>query len=86
MSDFGGGLFICFLVFLYFLPTVVCVVRKPKAANGIEIVNLFLGWTFIGWVIALAWAASGEVRVPEEVQLSASNYDPGLWKVTGIKK
>mgnify|MGYP002359935282 CR=1 FL=1 len=31
--------------------------RHPYA-SGIGIVNLFLGWTLIGWVVAAAWAAS----------------------------
>ena len=46
---------------LYFVPTMVAVTRNCKARNGIEVVNLFLGWTIVGWVVALAWAASGEV-------------------------
>ncbi len=45
---------------LYMLPSFVAAGRKCKAAAGIVVVNLFLGWTFIGWVVALAWAASGE--------------------------
>ena len=45
---------------LYFVPTVVAGMRNCKATGGIVVVNIFLGWTFIGWVVALAWAASGE--------------------------
>ena len=44
----------------YFFPTLVARHRDCEATNGILVVNLFLGWTFIGWVIALAWAASGK--------------------------
>lgn len=59
-----GLLWILFLVgiFLYFLPTGIAMARNCQARSGIEIVNLFLGWTFVGWVVALAWAASGEQR------------------------
>ncbi len=53
-----------FFVPLYFMPGIVSRVRHCKAHNGILVVNLFLGWTFIGWVVALAWAASGERDVP----------------------
>jgi len=42
---------------LYFLPTVVAHFRKKKNAGAIFILNFFLGWTFIGWVVALIWAA-----------------------------
>jgi len=62
-SGFGAGLFFV-LAGLYFLPLIVSAARRCKAHGGIAIVNLFLGWTFIGWVIALAWAASGEKEIP----------------------
>lgn len=45
---------------VYFIPAIVSKARKCKAHNGILVINLFLGWTFIGWVVALAWAASGD--------------------------
>jgi hypothetical protein len=47
---------------VYFVPTIVAITRNCKSRNGIEVVNFFAGWTFIGWVVALAWAASGEVN------------------------
>lgn len=41
---------------LYFLPTIVAY-RKQKANRAaIFAVNLFLGWTFLGWLFALIWA------------------------------
>lgn len=45
---------------VYFLPCFVAGQRKIKSSGGVFVVNFFLGWTFIGWVVALAWAASGE--------------------------
>ncbi len=41
---------------LYFLPTIVAERSKKENLNSIFVVNFFLGWTLIGWVIALAWA------------------------------
>ena len=35
--------------------------RHPATA-GIGVVCLFLGWTLIGWVVALAWAYNGDER------------------------
>jgi len=41
---------------LYFLPAVVAFARSKRDAGSILLLNLFLGWTAIGWVIALVWA------------------------------
>ena len=43
---------------IYFLPSIVAHNRKHKNASAIAILNLFLGWTLLGWVVALIWAVS----------------------------
>jgi hypothetical protein len=43
-------------LFFYFLPFVVALMRGHKNATAIFVLNLLLGWTLIGWVIALVWA------------------------------
>ena len=52
--DLVGTLFI---LALYLFPTIVGAVRKAPNIGSIMVINLFLGWTFIGWVVALAMAA-----------------------------
>ncbi len=47
-----------FMFLLYFLPAFLG--RDKKDATGILLVNLFLGWTGIGWIIALVWAIAAE--------------------------
>lgn len=49
-------LVVTFLV--YFFPSLVATGRKN--ANTVFVLNLFLGWTFLGWVVALALAVSEE--------------------------
>ncbi|MBR4624292.1 MAG: superinfection immunity protein [Alphaproteobacteria bacterium] len=44
------------LAFVYFLPTIVAYSRNHTNALAILILNLFLGYTLIGWVVALIWA------------------------------
>ena len=44
------------LMVIYFLPAIVGGLNKKKNAGGIFVLNLFLGWTGIGWIIALIWA------------------------------
>ena len=48
------------LVLLYFLPTLLVIRDKEKSRASIFVVNLFLGWTLVGWVVALAWAIKRE--------------------------
>jgi hypothetical protein len=51
---------------LYFIPTIVG--WNTKSQTGILIVNLFFGWTLLGWVIALVWA----VASPRETLMVAA--------------
>jgi hypothetical protein len=44
---------------LYFLPTIIAAIRRSKSILGIVLVNIFTGWTFIGWVISLVWSLAG---------------------------
>ncbi|TWT41096.1 hypothetical protein RAS1_37880 [Phycisphaerae bacterium RAS1] len=54
------GLFGCALViiglFVYFLPTIVAVHRNHYNTTAIFALNLLLGWSFVGWVVALVWS------------------------------
>ena len=45
---------------IYFLPIIIAVARKKQKILGIVLVNIFLGWTFIGWVVALIWAFTSD--------------------------
>ncbi len=53
----AAGVFLLFLVALYFVPLIVAVVRKVPNVGSVGVINFFLGWTLIGWVVALAMAA-----------------------------
>lgn len=46
----------------YFLPTIIADQRDHRNQTGIVVLNLFLGWTVIGWVGALIWAVYEEKR------------------------
>jgi len=45
-----------FFLALYFLPTLIASGRHLHNRAPIAVFNLFLGWTFIGWLAALIWA------------------------------
>jgi Superinfection immunity protein len=42
--------------FIHFLPAFVARSRHVQNFWWILLINLFFGWTLIGWVIALVWA------------------------------
>ena len=44
-------------VIIYFVPLFVASIRNHPNAVAISLLNLFLGWTLIGWVGALVWAS-----------------------------
>ena len=43
---------------IYFLPAIIGGVRQHHNRVAIFLLNLFLGWTLLGWVAALVWAAT----------------------------
>jgi len=42
----------------YFVPTLIALFRSHPNGWPILVINFFLGWTLIGWVVALAMAVS----------------------------
>jgi hypothetical protein len=55
-SSSSPALGIVFLIGLYFVPTIVAIARKVSDQGSVVVINLFLGWTLVGWVVALAMA------------------------------
>jgi hypothetical protein len=47
---------------LYFLPTLVAIGRRKRNTLAIFALNLFLGWTVLGWVLSLIWSLSVDPR------------------------
>jgi hypothetical protein len=50
------------LLVCYFIPAIVASCRHHDATGQIIVLNIFLGWTFTGWVIALVWASTNDLR------------------------
>jgi hypothetical protein len=57
-SGFFGIIIFLFSLTLYFLPTIIAIARKQPNALAIFLLNFFLGWTFVGWVVALVWSVT----------------------------
>jgi hypothetical protein len=60
---------------VYFLPTIVA--ARHHNSSAIFILNLLLGWTFIGWVIALVWACTASDQ-PLRGEMEYGVDDKGL--------
>ena len=43
---------------VYFLPTIIAFKRGKRNRGAILALNLFLGWSLLGWVVSLVWALS----------------------------
>jgi hypothetical protein len=42
--------------FLYFLPWAIAATRGRPNTGGVFLVNLLIGWTVVGWIVALVMA------------------------------
>lgn len=54
------GVLVSLLTLLYLLPTGIAIIRKRSNTAAIFVLNLFLGWTLIGWVVALVWSVADD--------------------------
>jgi predicted membrane channel-forming protein YqfA (hemolysin III family) len=72
--EFLVGLVILFICgAIYFLPTIVASGRN-RATAAVFLVNLFFGWTFLGWIISLVWAVT-ERTAREEAEYASRRGD-----------
>lgn len=60
------------VIALYFAPTIVAMQRKQPNTTAIVMLNIFGGWTLIGWVVALVWAHAARPAAAPAAQVSAS--------------
>jgi hypothetical protein len=56
-------LIVLFIAF-YFVPILVATIRKVPNIGSVAVINVFLGWTLVGWVVALSMAARSAPTPP----------------------
>ena len=55
------------LVCLYFTPFMVAAARDHDSFVAILVVNAMFGWTVIGWIACMGWAALSPARGPSTI-------------------
>lgn len=60
-----------FIPAFYMLPTIEAAIRKSHNLPAIAAVNFFLGWSLLGWVVALVWALKRQTPLERAI---ASGY------------
>ena len=53
---------LAFSLVLYFLPAIIASHRGHNSRGSIFVVNLFLGWTLLIWILCLAWSFGGNTE------------------------
>ena len=61
---------------IYFLPTIIGATRNVVNIGSVFAINLLLGWTLIGWAVALAMA----LRTNPPSAYSSWQQGSGLWQ------
>lgn|SRR5690554_2496494 len=78
----GEFLLVVVLVVFYLLPSIVG--NKKNNFKAIFTLNILLGWTLIGWVVALVWAVSKD---KEDVVIFKSSTPNSISdEIAGLKK
>ncbi len=59
----AGIVLLCLVLAAYLLPSIVASRRRHPNSTAIFALNVLLGWTALGWIIALVWSLTA---VPEQ--------------------
>lgn len=62
---------------LYFLPSIIGSKRGISSSGALFFVNLLLGWTGLGWLFCMIWAATGATRAQDAYYRNASARPDG---------
>jgi hypothetical protein len=81
-------------VVIYFLPAIVASSRRHRNRLAIGILNLLLGCTLLGWIVAMVWACTSDVEPRPQVtydygnriasSIASSRWFPDSQRVFGI--
>jgi len=61
------------IAIMYFIPTIIAVVRRRTNTVSIAALNIFLGWSVVGWVVALVWALATDKPTTTVIHVNKEN-------------
>ncbi len=67
----GGAILLAIAIAVYLLPSIVARRRKHHQRLAIFMLNLLLGWSGLGWIVALIWACTRAERDDENGRLNS---------------
>ncbi len=56
---------------IYALPMFIAAYRHDRHETAIDVLDLYGGWTVVGWLIALVWSLTDKVRQADARQSEA---------------
>jgi hypothetical protein len=57
---------------VYFVPAMVAMRRQHRQRRAITVLNVLLGWTLIGWAVALVWACTADIESTDDKAQNAA--------------
>jgi hypothetical protein len=61
-SFLTGTVIVVAIIYFYFLPTITAGEKGKENTKAIFFLNLVLGWTVLGWIVAMVWAITNDTR------------------------
>jgi cytochrome c biogenesis protein CcdA len=77
--------FVIFIAAIYFIPSIVAISRDHPSKGAVIILNILLGWTFIGWVVAIVWSFTNPNQVVVQSNQQSNTTDE-LEKLVSLKE
>ena len=53
-------LIIALIIIPYFIPSMIAFIKNKPNKIAILVLNTFLGWSMVGWVISLVWSLTSD--------------------------
>ncbi|HEF0063491.1 MULTISPECIES: superinfection immunity protein [Citrobacter] len=85
-SSLNGFMFLAVLLVLYLIPSVIAYRRWHRNFKPIFALNIFLGWTFLGWLVCLVWSLSSNTQPKKVAENETQNIAKKFFLVSAETK